>query len=539
MKHVNYKSMVCSPQPESAEAGIETLRAGGNAVDAAVACALVQGVVDPLMCGIAGFGSMAVYLPQRKVHTYLDFHTRAPAAATSDMWVGHLQGEARDGFGFILRDYVNELGYQSIAVPGTLKACHEAHAAYGRLPWAEVVAPAIEWARGGWTVRPHVAEFWSTGSEQGHAPHTDRLGWSESGRKLYMREDGTPKRVNDRVVNPDYARTLEQIAREGADCFYRGDLAATMVEDIRSHGGLITRDDLAQYTVRRSAPLRSGYRGYEITANPPPGGGAMLIQMLNVLENFDLRAMGHNTVEYMRVLCETMKRASADKDRFIGDPEFIDVPLHRLMDKAAAAQMAQEIRNGIVAGVPRMNMGTPAKDTTQVSVVDADGNCVSMTHSLGLPSGAITDGLGFMYNGCMAQFDPRPGRASSIAPGKARFTSMCPSIVLKDDKPCLVIGAPGATQIAMGVLQAVLNVLDFGMTMTEAVNAPRFSSTSDAIDVSNRIPHRNARALEAMGYEVLRDARTYGFASVHGIRITPQGLDGGADPNHDGVWMAL
>lgn len=536
---IQNKAMVCTPQPESAEAGIDMLRAGGNAVDAAVASALVQTVVDPLMCGIAGFGSMAVYLPERKTHIYLDFHAWAPAAATPDMWVGHLQGEARDGFGFILRDYVNELGYQSIAVPGTLKALHEAQTEFGRLPWAEVVAPAIDWARKGWTVRPHVAEFWSTGSEQGHAPHTDRLAWSASGRKLYLREDGSPKRVNDRVVNTDYAATLEQIAREGADCLYRGDLAARMVDDIRQHGGLLTRDDLAHYRVRRSEPLRGSYRGYEITSNQPPGGGAMLIQMLNVLEQFDLRALGHNTVEYIRVVAETMKRSSADKDRYIGDPDFVAVPLARLLDKDAALRMAQDIRDGVVADVPRINMGTPARDTTQISVVDADGACVSMTHSLGLPSGAITDGLGFMYNGCMAQFDPRPGRATSIAPGKARFSSMCPSIVLQDGRPVLVIGAPGATQIVMGVLQAVLNVLDFDMTMTEAVSAPRFSSTSNAIDISNRIAQRSAHALEAMGYQVLRDARTYGFASVHGIRLTPSGLDGGADPNHDGIWMAL
>jgi gamma-glutamyltranspeptidase/glutathione hydrolase len=162
-----------------------------------------------------------------------------------------------------------------------------------------------------------------------------------------------------------------------------------------------------------------------------------------------------------------------------------------------------------------------------------------MTHSLGLPSGAITDGVGFMYKGCMAQFDPRPGRATSIAPGKARFSAMCPTIVMRDGKPEIVIGAPGATQIVMGVMQAILNVLDFGMTMTEAVCAPRFSAMSDAIDVSNRIARRTARELEAMGYRVLRDARTYGFASVHGIRVTQGGLDGAADPNHDGCWMAL
>ncbi|MDF3838461.1 gamma-glutamyltransferase [Cupriavidus basilensis] len=534
-----YRAMVCAPQPEATEAGLDILMAGGNAVDAAVATGLVQSVVDPLMCGIAGFGSMAVYLPERQTHLYLDFHARAPNSARADMWVSHLRGEARDGFGFILKDYVNELGYESIAVPGTLKAFHEAQREYGVLPWAAVVQPAIDWARRGWTVRPHVRDFWSMGGEMGHAPHSERLVWSKSGRALYCRDDGTPKEVNERVVNPDYADTLELIAREGADVFYIGELAQRMVEDIRRHGGRISLTDLANYRVLRHKPLRGTYRDYEVTTNHPPGGGVMLLQMLNVLENFDLRAIGHNTAEYLRVMSETMKRSSADKDRYLGDPAFFNVPYERLVDKAQAARYADAIKRGEVAHVPRVNAGTPTKDTTQVSVVDRSGNCVSMTHSLGLPSGAITDHLGFMYNGCMAQFDPRPGSAASIAPGKARFSSMCPSILFQEGKPVMVIGAPGATQIVMGVLQAILNVLEFGMNMTEAVSAPRFSSTSDVIDIANRIPHRVSQALGAMGYEVLRDARTYGFASIHGIRVTSEGLEGGADPNHDGCWMGL
>jgi gamma-glutamyltranspeptidase/glutathione hydrolase len=201
--------------------------------------------------------------------------------------------------------------------------------------------------------------------------------------------------------------------------------------------------------------------------------------------------------------------------------------------------MARDIAAGVKADVPRFNAGFESKDTTQVSVVDRDGNCVTMTHSLGMPSGVITDGLGFFYNGCMAVFDPRPGRANSITPGKARFTSVCPSIVFKNDKPYLVIGAPGATQIAMGVLQAILNVLDFNMTMTEAVSAPRFSATSNAIDVSNRITYGVTRQLESLGYEVIRSPYTFGFAAVHGIRVVEDRFDGGADPGHDGIALAV
>jgi gamma-glutamyltranspeptidase/glutathione hydrolase len=535
----NGSAMIVAAQAEAAEAGADILQAGGNAIDAAIACALVQGVIDPLMAGIAGFGSAGIYFPSDAVHQYLDFHSPAPAAARPGMWEHLIQGEARDGYGFILEGRVNDLGYQSICVPASLKAYHEAHRRFGALPWRDIVQPAIAWAEAGWTVRPHVEFFWSDPGTMGRASGPDRLAFTASGRELYFRPDGTPKRVGDRVVNPDYARTLRAIAEGGSDAFYTGEIAQRIARDMRENGGLVTAEDLAAYRPIWRDPLRGRYRGYEITTNHPPGGGLMLIEMLNMLEHFDLAAIGHNSPEYLRVVSEVMKRSTVHKDRFIGDPNFLDVPIEMLASKEKAAEMAAEIDSHEKAHVPRLNSGFPSKDTTQVCVVDRDGNCVTMTHSLGMPSGVITDGLGFFYNGCMAVFDPRPGRTGSIAPGKSRFTSICPSIVFRDGSPHLVIGAPGATQIAMGVLQAILNVLDFGMTMTEAVSAARFSATSDAIDVSNRILHRTTRALEAEGYEVIRSPQTFGFAAVHGIRIADGQLDGGADPGHDGIAILL
>jgi gamma-glutamyltranspeptidase/glutathione hydrolase len=534
------KAMVVSAQPEASEAGVEILRAGGNAVDAAIAGALVQGVVDPLMCGVAGFGSMALYLPGRAHHGYIDFHAPAPQCATPTMWESLIEGEARDGYGFILKGRVNDIGYQSVCVPAALKAYHEAHTAYGRLPWADVVQPAIDWAERGWTVRPHVYWFWTQADQLGRAPNPARIAYTASGRRLFCREDGTPKRVGDRVVNPDLAAVLSLVAKGGADAFYRGEIADRIVADMAAYGGLITHADLADYRPLHNAPLWGTYRDCRIATNQPPGGGVMLLQMLNILEHFDLRALGHNSPEYLRVVAEAMKWATIDKDACIGDPAFVDVPLARLTSKDCAREASERIRRGDKAQVPRLNSGLASKDTTHLCVVDKEGHCVTMTHSLGMPSGVISEGLGFMYNGCMGVFDPRPGRAGSIAPGKARFSSICPSIVFRDDRPHVVIGAPGATQIAMGVLQATLNVLDFGMTMTEAVSAPRFSATSNAIDVSNRIPLGVTRALESQGYETIRSPYGFGFAAVHGIRITEDGrLDGGADPGHDGVAMAV
>ncbi|TKT72541.1 gamma-glutamyltransferase [Afipia massiliensis] len=533
------KAMIVAAQAEAAEAGADVLRAGGNAIDAAIACALVQGVVDPLMTGIAGFGSAGIYFPGQGFHQYLDFHAPAPAAARPDMWADLIEGEARDGYGFILRGKVNDLGYQSVCVPASLKAYYEAHSRFGVLPWRDIVAPAIAWAERGWMVRPHVEFFWSDPGLMDRASGIDRLSFTASGRKLYCREDGTYKRVGDVVHNPDYAETLRMIAEGGSDVFYRGELAQRIAADMRAHGGLITAEDLANYQPQWREPLRGNYRGYEVTTNNPPGGGIMLIEMLNILEHFDLSGIGHNTAEYLRVVCEAMKRSTADKDRSIGDPAFLDVPVQKLTSKDYAAALASEIKSHVKGDVPRFNSGMPSKDTTHVSVVDRDGNCVTMTHSLGMPSGVITDGLGFIYNGCMGVFDPRPGRAGSIAPGKARFTSVVPSIIFRDKKPYLVIGAPGATQIAMGVLQAILNVIDFGMTMTEAVSAPRFSATSNAIDVTNRIVHGVTNELEADGYQVIRSPYTFGFAAVHGIRIDGDKLDGGADPGHDGIALPV
>ena len=533
------RAMIVAPQPEAAEAGAEILKAGGNAVDAAMACAFVQGVVDPLMCGIAGFGSCGIAMPATAFHGYIDFHAPAPLATRPDMWADRIESEARDGYGFILRGRVNDIGYQAICAPSSLRAYRDAHREHGRLPWEQILEPAIAWAEGGWTVRPHVGSWWAEDGQMGRAANHERLAFTPASRALYCRPDGTPKRVGDRVVNRDLGQTLRLIAKHGDEVFYEGEIAHAIVEDMRKHDGLLAAEDLRGWRTTRNAPLWGTYRRYRVSSNRPPGGGVMLLEMLNILEHFPLAALEHNSAEYVRLVAEAMKRATIDKDRYVGDPRFVDVPVDWLAGKPYAAEMAEQIRAGKKADVPRFNPGAPVKDTTHVSVVDAEGSCVTMTHSLGMPSGVVTTGLGFMYNGCMGVFDPRPGRAGSLAPGKARFSSVVPSIVWEADRPHVVIGAPGATQIAMGVLQVLLNALDFDMTMVEAVSAPRFSATSNAIDVSNRIPRGVERELGAMGYEVVRSPNTYGFAAVHAIRVHPDGLDGGADPSHDGIVMAV
>ena len=330
-----------------------------------------------------------------------------------------------------------------------------------------------------------------------------------------------------------------RIQKRGADVFYKGDMAEEIAADMEKHGGFLSPEDLRSYETSRIEPLWGEYRGHRIATNPPPGGGIMILEMLHILEHFNIAAMGHNTPEFIRTVAEAMKYATIDKDTKVGDPAFGDVPIDELLSKDYAAGLAKRIKRGEKATVVRIESGEESKDTTHICVMDADGNGVSMTHSLGTPSGVITEGLGFMYNGCMSVFDPRPGHVGSIAPGKRRFTAMAPTIVFKGADPYIIIGAPGGTYITMGILQGILNVIDFNMTMFEAVASPRFTANSNTIDVSNRIPRYITSELEAFGYPIARSYLSYAFAGVHGIRIKEGNLDGGADPARGGMALEV
>jgi gamma-glutamyltranspeptidase / glutathione hydrolase len=532
------QGMIVAAQPEAAEAGAEILAAGGNAVDAAVATALTQTAVDPQMCGIAGFGCMHVLDPARGVHETVDFYARVPRAATADMWSAKLVGESDDGFGFFLSDRSNELGYGAIATPLTLRGLDAALTRFGSMALGDLVQPAIRHARDGVMVRPHMAAYWGQVPTESRAPHQDFLTHLPATRRIYARADGRIHRVGDVLRNPDMARTLERIARDGAEDFYLGAIARDIVDDMRANDAMLSSEDLATSKAEIGQPIWGTYRGVRIASNPPPGGGVKLIEMLNILEHFDLAAMGHNSPAYIATIAEAMKIGAVDRDATHGDPKFLDIPVERLTSKAYAAQMAARIGRGEKTHVPRLK-SREAADTTQVCVVDRAGMCVSLTHTLGTPSGVVTEGLGFMYNGAMGAFDPRPGRAGSLAPGKARMSSMAPTIVFKDAKPYFVVGSPGGTYITPAILQAVLNVVDFGMSAIEAVSAPRVCATSDTIWITNRILRSTEAALAAMGYPVKRSPFTYYFGGLHGIRIVDGRPDGAADPGRDGMAIAV
>ncbi len=532
--------MVTAPQPEAVEAGAFVLRDGGNAVDAAIATALVQTAVDPQMCGIAGFGSMQLLLPGEGVHTCLDFHGRCPAATTPDMWEHLLEGEAEDGFGFLLKGEVNDIGYGAITTPNSLKAYATALERWGTKSLAELIEPAIRYCEDGFMVRPHVAYFWNLVEGAGRVAHKRRLTDNPAAAKIYVKPDGSIRKPGEILQNPDMGATYQRIAAEGAELFYGGAIADAIDADMKAGGGLLSKADLAQVAPEETAPLEGSYRGLRVTTNPPPGGGVMILEMLNILENFDLAAMGHNSADYIATVAEAMKIATVDKDQYVGDPRFVDIPMDRLTSKDYARDMAERIRSGEKTHVPRLGgRGADLKDTTHICTIDKHGNAVALTHSLGMPAGVVTEGLGFMYNGCMSVFDPRPGMTGSLAPGKARFTAMCPTMLFRDDRLFFEIGAPGGTYITMGVLQGILNAVDFGMTAQEAVSAPRICVTSDIIDLTNRIPRYIEAEVRAKGYETRRSYLSYHFAGVHAIRVTDDGWDGGADPGRDGMALAL
>lgn len=536
------RAMIVAPQPEAVEAGADILRAGGSAVDAVLACAFTQGVVDPLMCGVGGLGVLHVYDPKTETAAVIDGLSTCPARCTPHMWEGLFKRECADGFGYEVEGHVNELGHRAVTVPGILRTLDAAHRSWGRLPWNNLFGPAIAFATDGWIVRPHVSTMFQLDERAvGRQPFVAKLAFSPYGRDIYLRPDGTPKRAGELIRNPELARTLSTIQHEGAEAFYAGALARTIVDDMQKHDGLLAAQDLADYQPRRLDPIRFSYRGRTIAVPPPPSGGVVVAQILRILERFDLAAMEHNGPEYIRVFAEAMKIAGRDRDAHLGDPAFVSVPVERLLSDAYADECAERIRRDVKTAIS--GAFKEAKDTTTISCVDADGMVATMTHTLATPSGVIPPGTGFMLNGAMNWYDPRPNRAGSIAPGKKRFSTMSPTIVFEPEggreRPSMTVGAPGGAWIAVAIAQTLVNVLDWGMTMQEAVSAPRFSATTNEIDISNRISHATQRQIEAFGYGVRRNFHSYPFAAVHGITMFDGVLQGGADPQRDGHAAAV
>lgn len=534
------QSMVVAPQPIAVEEGVRILQRGGNAFDAAIASAFAQMVVDPQMCGLGGFGCLTLYDAAHDDVVTIDFNASAGQAASANQWEDIVLDERWDGYGWLLEGNVNDIGYGAVATPGTVAGLAELHRQFGSLPWQDLLQPSIRLAREGFLVQPELARRWAAPAAGPVLPAIARLSFNDEARRIYLKSDGTTYWIGERFQNPDYAATLERLAVLGAEEFYSGDLAVRMAEDLSRNGSFITYDDLSSYQTRVCAPVMGKYLGFDIATNHAPGGGVSVLEILNILEGYDLPAMGHNTEDYIYTVARAQIAAMIDRAACVGDPAFVDVPEESLVSKEWSSAWRERLDTNEPLTAPRYHPDSPT--TTNVTVADRAGNCIALTHSLGASSGVITPGLGFMYNNAMNCFDPRPGKVNSIAPKKQRITGIAPTVVFKDNRPSVVLGAPGGTRIMTGIFHVLVNLIAFDMNALEAVSAPRFDCQSDTLDAEARIPSWiQHEAADRAGLKLLPNPASYGnFSLVQAISLDPWtgALNGASDPRSGGAVMS-
>lgn len=533
------RGVVVCPQPRAADVGAAMLERGGTAFDAAIATAFVQMVVDPFMCGIGGMGTLHYVDGASGESGMIDFHTRAGSRVTPDMWASESRGLSDISATSLFDDYRSEIGYSALMTPGAVAGFGAAHRRFGTLPWAELIEPAAAVAEAGFAVTREVRDHWLKEPRPGQAPGMARLTATPACAAIFLHPSGRLFEVGETIRNPDLAATLRLIGRDGPETFYRGALAARMAADLEANGAFVTAADLAAYEPRTGPPVVGRYRGYEVASNPPPGSGAVLIEMLQILEHLDLARHPHGSPAQIDLVARAMGFAHADRTAWLSDPEFVDVPVERFLSPERAAEIAGRIARGERAA-PAPDR--PYSSTTHVTACDEHGNAVSVTHTLGTGCGVVTPGLGFVWNNSMKLADPLPGRPNSLAPGKARTTGMVPTILKKDGKPVIVLGSPGGSVIISAVLQTILNIVDFGMSPVEAVTVPRIHHEGGALHLEARAQDSVVAALERMGHRVERSPYSFDpvMARAHVAVAGPDGWRGGADPRGGGgvayVW---
>jgi gamma-glutamyltranspeptidase/glutathione hydrolase len=464
--------MVVSAQHEASAAGLAILAAGGNAIDAAVAVGYALAVVDPCCGNIGGGGFMLVHRADGG-DTVVNFREKAPRAATAAMYLDAAGNPVRDA---------SRNGYRAAGVPGTVMGLDRALAEYGKLGRARVMAPAIALARDGFIVGEADAAIL--------ADRAKRFAADPAAAAIFLRPDGSPLQAGDRLVQSDLAKTLGLVAERGPDAFYRGPIAAAAAAASAAHGGILTEEDFADYTVTEMPPVTCTYRGYRVLSAPPPSsGGIILCEMLNVLSGWDLGTAGHGSPQSLHLMAETMRHAFVDRNSALGDPEFVADPRERLLSPEHAAAIRAAIDPARATPSAALGAGAPPHEpaeTTHYSVADGDGNAVAVTYTLNgnFGAGVVAPGTGFFLNNEMDDFTAKPGApnmfglvqgaANAIAPGKRPLSSMTPAIVEKDGRPVLVLGSPGGPRITTAVLETLTGIVDFGLSPADAVAAPRF-----------------------------------------------------------------
>lgn len=512
--------MVATEQNLASQIGLDILKKGGNAVDAAVAIGFSLAVSLPNAGNIGGGGFMIVHDAKNNKTVALDFREKAPGAATETMY--------QDDDGEII-PRKSWYTHQAIGVPGTVAGLTKALEQWGSLPLAEVMQPAIELAEQGYAVSPTMAKLLQV--------EKDNLGKWPTTKAIFFNGD-EPLATGDTLIQKNLAESLKLIAQEGADAFYKGAIADEIVRDQEAHDGLITKEDLANYEAIERDVVRGDYRGYEIVSMPlPSSGGIHIVQILNALEHMPIKESGVNSAKTISLIAETMKRAYADRSEYLGDSDFVDVPMQELTSKDYAKAIADEVLKGNITPAQEIKPGdlTPyeSDQTTHYSVVDKEGNAVAVTYTLNLNfgSGIVAGETGILMNNEMDDFSSKPGvpnafgliggKANAIEANKRPLSSMSPTMVLKDGKPWLITGSPGGARIITTVLQQIINAVDFGMNPAAATNTPRFHHQwlPDELRLELGFSPDTIQLLEDAGYKV-------GVKASMGRTQTIQVIDG-------------
>ena len=499
---VGRNGMVVSQHYLATNAGHSILEEGGNAYDAAIAVAFALAVVLPRAGNIGGGGFMVMFDEASQESYSIDYRETAPEAATKDMFL--------NSDGSVNKKRATQ-GVLSIGVPGTVYGMWEVHKKFGSLPWSKLLAPAIELAEDGFLISPFMADALNK--------RYKKLGKYENFKKIFYQN--YPVQMHQRLKQPNLAETLKTISKNGVKGFYEGEIATIIDAYMRENGGLITKKDLKNYRPIWRDTLHGTFNEYEIvTMGPPSSGGVHIIQMLNILENYDLVTMGHNSPTYAALLTESMKYAYADRSKYLGDPDFFDVPVQSLISKEYAKNIYKKIKLNSLTPSEKILPGSELKheslDTTHFSVADTDGNFVSNTYTLnsGFGSGVIVDGTGVLMNNEMDDFVSAPGipnqfglvggEANKIEPFKRPLSSMTPTIVLRDDKPIYATGSPGGSRIITTVLQFLLNTLVFKMEISDATVAPRIHHQwkPDVLMLETGFDIQHADKIESFGQKI-------------------------------------
>lgn len=525
--------MVASQEMLASRTGVEILKQGGNAIDAAVAVAFSLAVTLPRAGNIGGGGFMLVHLAKENKTIAIDYREMAPSKAKKDIFLD----EKGDAVAKLSREHGLAVG-----VPGTVMGMSLALEKYGTMTMAQVTAPAIKMAQEGISVSPDLAVSL--------AGLKRRMSQWPSTAAIFYKADGSDYQVNDMLKQPELAHSLQLIAQKGTKGFYEGETAAKLVEAVQEAGGIMTLEDLKHYKAVEREPVRGQYRGYEVVSMPPPSsGGVHIIEMLNVLQQFPIDKFGHNTAQTIHVMAETMKHAYADRSEYLGDPDYYNVPLKQLTDKDYAQKIASQIALNKTTPSEEIKPGNLAPyesdQTTHFSVVDRWGNAVSNTYTLNFSygSGLVAKGTGILLNNEMDDFSAKPGspngyglvggEANSVEGNKRPLSSMSPTIVMKDGKPFLVTGSPGGSRIITTTLQIIMNVIDHGLNIAEASNAARVHHQllPDELRVETSLNRDTISLLEAKGHKVNVQSA---MGSTQSIMVTEQGIFGASDLRHSG-----